>query len=258
MSDLDAYPIGKADRRPESPWDRHAFGVLQFSGGKDSLACLHLLRPYWDRLVVMWCNTGDAFPETINMMARIKDTVPRFVEVKSHQPAQVEKMGWPVDVIPVTRTPYGRYVDGHALQDFQPSMSCCGDNIWLPMHNAIKDMGATLIVRGTKVSDSRKSHIRDGMTEDGIEYHHPIEGWSDTDVMDYLRGAGVALPAHYEYVNTSLDCRHCTAYLYENAGKMRYMRVRHPVLYRDVSKRLQEIRAAVADELIHIETAVEA
>lgn len=40
--------------------DRHERVVLFFSGGKDSLTCLLLLRPYWDRLTVCWINTGAA------------------------------------------------------------------------------------------------------------------------------------------------------------------------------------------------------
>jgi len=32
--------------------------VLQLSGGKDSLACLYLLKPKWDDLIVAWVNTG--------------------------------------------------------------------------------------------------------------------------------------------------------------------------------------------------------
>jgi PP-loop superfamily ATP-utilizing enzyme len=47
----------------DSPFDRHAKAILFFSGGKDSLACLHLLREYWDRVLVVWANPGEALPE---------------------------------------------------------------------------------------------------------------------------------------------------------------------------------------------------
>jgi 3'-phosphoadenosine 5'-phosphosulfate sulfotransferase (PAPS reductase)/FAD synthetase len=60
-----------------TPIERHKPGkaVLQFSGGKDSLACLLLLRPWWDRLTVMWVNTGAAFPETLELMEAVRSRV---------------------------------------------------------------------------------------------------------------------------------------------------------------------------------------
>jgi phosphoadenosine phosphosulfate reductase len=42
--------------------------ALQFSGGKDSLACLHLYREQWPDLLVMWLNTGAVYPEMMDYM----------------------------------------------------------------------------------------------------------------------------------------------------------------------------------------------
>ena len=45
--------------------DRHDIVVLQFSGGKDSTACLHLLEPWWDKVHVVWVNPGAPYPEML-------------------------------------------------------------------------------------------------------------------------------------------------------------------------------------------------
>ncbi len=55
--------------------------VLQFSGGKDSLACLHLLCPFWDRLTVMWSHRGDPYPEVQALVDEIRPLVHEVVEI---------------------------------------------------------------------------------------------------------------------------------------------------------------------------------
>lgn len=235
--------------------DRHEKIALQFSGGKDSLACLYLLQRDWSRITVCWTNTGDAFPETVAQMDAIRRMVPHFHEIRSDQPSNIELNGWPSEIVPTTNTAYGRIVDAHQAPLIQPYANCCCANIWEPMRQAMRDMGVTLLIRGTRIADKRKTLIRDGMAVDGIEFSHPIEDWSDAMVRDFL---GDRLPAHYQHTGTSLDCRHCTAYLYENADKMRYMKVRHPVEHAEVMRRLRVIRDATAAELAHIDTAMEA
>ena len=51
-------------------FNRHKKAVLSFSGGKDSLACLHLCRPYRDKLTVAWVNTGAAFPHIVEFVRK--------------------------------------------------------------------------------------------------------------------------------------------------------------------------------------------
>ena len=56
--------------------ERHDLIALQLSGGRDSIACLYLLKPYWDRLTVYWLDTGAAFPETVSLMQQVRDKPP--------------------------------------------------------------------------------------------------------------------------------------------------------------------------------------
>lgn len=240
------------------PMDRHHTAVLQFSGGKDSLACLYLLQPFWDRVTVMWCNTGDTFPETRQQMQAIAATVPHFVEVRSDAKAQIEQCGWPVDILPVTRSVVGRAIDGHSMQMMQAYTACCGQNIWRPLDAAVRDMGATLIVRGQRTSEKMKSPIRSGAVYDGIEYWFPIEDWSEEDVFSYLRREKIPVPANYDHTGTSLDCMHCTAWENETDRTIRWMRDAHPAEHAEVFRRLLEIRRAVAEELSVIDRTLKA
>lgn len=220
--------------------------VLQFSGGKDSLACLHLLEP-WDDLTVVWVNTGAAFPETIAQMEEIRNLVPRFVELQTAQ--SIESDGYPVDVLPIASTSIGQLMEGVHGRKFQSRYACCGAALWGPTQRAMREMGVTVVIRGQKSTDERKSNIRSGTVIEGIRYEFPLENWSDQDVIDYLASRGVELPRNYERMTTGLDCWNCTAYLDENAGKLDYMKQHHPEKHRIVQGVLSDLSQTLHRDL---------
>lgn len=221
--------------------------VLQFSGGKDSLACLYLLEPEWRDLTVVWVNTGAAFPETIAQMKEIAEVVPNFVEIRSQQ--NIEAEGYPVDVLPIASTHIGQMMEGVKGRKFQSRYACCGAALWWPTQRAMCEMGATVIVRGQKKADERKSNIQSGTVIEGIRYDFPLEDWTDQDVLEYLAGRGVALPDNYAYMRTGLDCWNCSAYLDENVGKFAYMREHHPEKYRIVQGVLSDLSQTLHRDL---------
>jgi 3'-phosphoadenosine 5'-phosphosulfate sulfotransferase (PAPS reductase)/FAD synthetase len=231
-----------------NPFSRHEKVVLQFSGGKDSLACLYLLKDFWDRMTVMWVNTGNAFPETIAQMEKIRALVPHFMEVKSDQPACIARDGPVSDVLPIWSSQLGRAIGGPSIP-VQSSVACCAENIWFPAQNAVVAMGATLVIRGQRNQEARKGPVRSGQVIDGIEYWFPLQDWARIEVMAFLANEGVELPEQYNYVDTSLDCMTCTAYLDENEGKFTYMKEKHPELYIDVQNKLGQILSAVSPDL---------
>lgn len=226
--------------------DRHEKAVLQFSGGKDSLATLYLCKPWWDKITVAWVNTGSAFPETLELMAKIRALVPNFVEVRSRQPEQIEREGWPVDVLPIKSTPLGlaAYGNGVKLQSF---LSCCTENIWLPMQEFVNHCGATLVIRGQRNDETPKSPIRSGHIENGIEYLFPVEDWTAEHVLEYL---GDNAPQYYKELtgHTSLDCHNCTAFTNEPA-RYSYTKANHPELWSQLKPRLELIHHITQREL---------
>lgn len=224
--------------------------VLQFSGGKDSLACLQLLKPRWHEIIVCWVNTGMAFPETVDFMERIRMQVPHFHEVRSTQTIQQD--GYPADVMPVARSTFGQLVEPSRAPRFQSRYVCCGAALWIPMAQAMRELSATVVIRGQKGSDALRSPHTRGL-QDGIDYQFPLHNWTDEEVYAYLQREQVELPPNYRYMNTSLDCWNCTAYLEENRGKFDYLRVHHPEKHRFLTARLHELADALdsAAEPLH-------
>jgi 3'-phosphoadenosine 5'-phosphosulfate sulfotransferase (PAPS reductase)/FAD synthetase/ubiquinone/menaquinone biosynthesis C-methylase UbiE len=221
--------------------------VLQFSGGKDSLACLYLLEPHWSEIMVAWVNTGAAFPETIAQMAEIRAKVPHFIEIAGRQ--SIDREGYPTDVLPIASTTLGQQFERTRPRRFQSRYSCCAAALWIPMQQAMKDLGAKVIIRGQKRVDDRSNRIRSGTVIDGIRYEFPIDDWTDEQVKEYLASRGVELPANYRYMNTGLDCWNCTAYLDQNVGKFDYMRERHPQKHEHVQGVLAELDEIIGRDL---------
>jgi 3'-phosphoadenosine 5'-phosphosulfate sulfotransferase (PAPS reductase)/FAD synthetase len=239
-----------------NPIDRHEKVALQISGGKDSLACLYLMRPYWDKITVFWLNTGSAPPQSVKRMMAIKAMVPNFVEWCSDQPSDIELNGYPVDLLPLRTTNGGSMFEEHDGIKLQPYMACCANNLWIPMHNAMRELGITLIIRGQRNSDHRKAMIRSGESMDGFEVYFPLQDWSKEDVFAYLAVQGVEVPPHYAYGTSSVDCWDCTAYLYENQGRAAYFRDHEPELYPKFIDIMKQIRAEVTRETLFMDQVI--
>jgi len=235
---------------------KHEKPVLQFSGGKDSLACLWLLKDHWPRITVVWVNTQDAFPETLALMDRVRALVPNFVEVKSDQPAHIEYWGYPTDVLPIrSQRNIQNIMWPHPRQPLQSFWACCFENLMTPAVRAMKELGATLVIRGMRRDEMQTTPMRSGDIVEGVQYLFPILEWSSEDVHAYLADKPIGLPEHYAYVDTSLDCRMCTAHLFENEGKRVYMAERHPEAHAEVSRRLEVIAAAIDEDVAHLNAA---
>jgi phosphoadenosine phosphosulfate reductase len=110
----------------------------------------------------------------------------------------------------------------------------------------VRKHGMTLVIRGQRNAEARKSPIRNGHVEDGVSYWFPIEEWTDAQVRSFL---GDRLPAHYALFDSSLDCRTCTGYLNANRGKLTYIEREYPALGTQVRNQLQKIRHDCIAEL---------
>lgn len=223
--------------------------ALQFGGGKDSLACLYLLREEWDSILVTWMNTGAAFPETIEQMRGIAKMVPHFMEVRADVLSDHEIRGWPVDVLPISHSEFGRMSSGEREPKLRAWSDCCSANFWFPLHEAMVERGIKKIIRGQRLSEKYKSPIRSGHVVDGIIYEFPLENWTEQQVFDFLKRNGVEIPAYYSELESSLDCWSCTAYLDVKDRQIDYLRKNHPEKYKIVRQRLAKIAEATEDAL---------
>lgn len=230
---------------------RHDRVALHFSGGKDSLAVLHLLRPWWNKLTVYWLNPGDPFPEMLELMASVKRLVPNFVEVAGRQRETIAAGGWPSDVVPIKFTPAGQFVFGEQPFKVQGRLDCCWNSLMLPMHERMKADGVTCIIRGKRAEEGDKTPSRSGEIHDGIELVYPLLDWTEADVLDFLKTRGVSLPPSYAHASHSLDCLSCTAWWGE--GLSRYLAAKHPEQHREYVRRIGLIKRAIAEQMADCE-----
>lgn len=232
----------------QSILDRHNKIALQFSGGKDSLACLYLLKDYWKYITVYFLNTGDMFPSTLEVIDRVKREVPYFVEIKGKVQQSISMFGIPSDVVPATSTGLAKAIDVNSdMFKVTDRYTCCSHSIMLPMHQKMLDDGITLIIRGQKNSDSHKPNIQSGQVHDGVEYLFPLELWTDDEVFVFLLTQDQELPSHYQKFQSSGDCMTCSAWLGEGRGK--YLSENHPVQFSIYQARLSMISKAMSPHI---------
>lgn len=222
-------------------FNRHEKVALMFSGGKDSLACLHLVKDYLDKTIVVWVNTGANFPEIEQMMREVKAIVTHFHEIKTDQPSSIKANGYPVDVVPVNYTKLGQSVT--SIKDFKlrSYFECCAENFWIPCDAEMRKLGVTGVIRGQRNSEAHRAPIKSGYVENGIEYHLPIESWSDSEVIDYLRSKDVFINERLSMAHSSLDCWNCTAYMAESAERFKYIKKHHPSKYESIVEIVKKI-----------------
>lgn len=206
---------------------RHERIAFQFSGGKDSAAALLFLRPYWDHFTVYYCDSGDAMPETTEIVDRFANQVPRFERVAGRVLQTRAELGLPTDVLPWTSAYAAHLMNTGSTPLMQDWVSCCYHSVMLPLHERMIEDGITLIIRGQKSRDSLKGALVSGMIADGIEFLYPVEDWTDDQCFDYVRSHGIEPQRFYaEGLSHSGDCMSCTAWLADSKAK--YLRQHHP------------------------------
>lgn len=232
-------------------FDRHEKVALMFSGGKDSIACLHLIKNYLDKTTVVWVNTGASFPEIEALMEETRQQVPHFLEIKTNQPESIKSKGYPVDVVPVNYTVLGQSVT--SIKDFKVRsyFECCAENFWLPCDAEVRKLGITGVIRGQRQSEGHRAPIKSGYVENGIEYNFPIESWSDSEVIDYLKSKDVVIDERLSMSHSSLDCWNCTAYMAESKDRFNYIKKHHPAKYQSIVETVKKI-----DNVLTAETSI--
>lgn len=204
-----------------------------------------MYREQLNEIVVVWANTGAAYPEVQREMAKLARKIPHFLVVRGKQPEQIAKNGYPSDVVPINYSPIGRlYVKKQQFEyKVQSAFDCCAANMWQPLAHAMQLLGIKKIIRGQRRDEQYKnSAVTNGMKVGGVEYVLPLEDWTAEQVFTYLRDNKVPIPEYYNSEGTSHDCWSCTAYLDSYKNRIKNL---PPAPRAEVQRRLAEISKAI-------------
>lgn len=201
--------------------------ALAFSGGKDSMACLHLLR---DELAFgIFVDTGITYPETWDMVRYAQAMLPIHI-VPSDRVAQNALEGIPSDVVPVNWTKIGQAMTTPKPVLIQSYLQCCYQNLAVPLAKKAIELGVTELVYGQRRSELHRSTAEDGAEILGIIRRHPIENWTAEQVLTYL-AERMTVPAHYAINHSSLDCYDCTGYRSDSLDRIEWTARKYPAFH---------------------------
>lgn len=219
--------------------------VLALSGGKDSMACLHLMRE--ELHVAIYVDTGFSYPETRDMINYAETLIPVH-RVAVDRAKHHRENGLPADVVPVEWTTLGQALTRPKAVLIQPSFQCCFDNLAKPLLDAAKRLGATHIVYGQRNDERARATSRNGDVVNGLIRLHPIEEWTRAQVLDYL-ATKMDIPAHYALTQTSLDCFDCTCFYEESKDRVAWMKDRYPDYHRAYAEKYNQVLSAIQEAL---------
>lgn len=224
--------------------DQHERIALSFSGGKDSLAVVYLLRAHLDRLTIYHYDTGDLLPETREIVQHVREFAPCFIHIQGDIEKTLREQGLPSDLVPHSSHPIGMHMGEPVRAVLVSRYDCCWRNLMVPMFDRMRADGNTLLIRGTKAADMNRLPMTSGEVEAGIELFYPIQAWSNDEVFAYLREVGAPISRIYGTVVNSPECARCTAWWGEKRAE--YLREHHPQLWADYRARM----AVVATEIV--------
>jgi phosphoadenosine phosphosulfate reductase len=227
--------------------------IIYFSGGKDSLAVLHMFKDDPDLECVYFGDTGDIYP---HMMKFVIDTCKKFnvpleiIKAKMSQEKYHAEFGYPSDMVPVVRSPDAKStMKNNGAQRLQSFMQCCANMCWLPMQE--RSLGK-VVYRGIKKCDEHGTDVENGYTNpvSGIQYINPIYNWTDDMVFEYLKKNNVELARHYKQINVSMDCVHCTAFTHSptTVDRLRWTKENYPSYWPEIQNRFKKVKEAIDAE----------
>lgn len=219
--------------------------ALAFSGGKDSMACLHLLKNEID--CAIYVDTGFAYPETLALV-RYAGSLVKLVVVQSDRLKQNEREGLPSDVVPINWTRLGQSLTGVKESYIQSYLGCCYENLMLPLMAEAKRLGVKTLYIGQRAEENHKSSLPSGAVMDGITRIYPIENWTEEEVFSYLKEK-MEVPEHYAIKHSSLDCYDCTAYKTDSYDRVAWTKEKHPEFYKAYLARAEILNRALAQEV---------
>lgn len=179
--------------------------IIAFSGGKDSLVVLDLVRKQNPEITAVYCNTGIEYPETVKYVRTIENVV---------------------ELHPITSYKYFIDCKENGLPGYKATgkvrgNKCCLELKEKPATKYYKENNVDLVFTGLTSDESRNRMMffkRMGphyLYKRGNYYKaHPIHNWSETDVWEYINRNKLSYNPVYDIPGIKrCGCRFCTAYI---------------------------------------------
>lgn len=221
--------------------------ALWFSGGKDSMACLYLLKKQLHGIKVLFCDTGKNYPELIDTVRQAALLCPHFEVLYGDRDKQWVEKGIASDVVPIDWTTFGQEITSKKDVTIQAYLQCCYENIAEILVKRTRELGITTVIRGQRADEAHRSTAKHGETHQGLTFEHPIEGWTKDEVLAYLKHEMGKLPEHYAMEHSSLDCYDCVAYGNHSKDRVEWMKFKYPVFYATYENNLNSIKKAIRE-----------
>lgn len=228
-----------------SPLARHERVALSFSGGKDSLAVIYLLRDHLPRLTVYHTDTGDLLPEQMEIVRHVEAMAPNFVRIETRVRDWIAQHGLPTDLLPHSAHDVGQQMgEGEKLVS---RYDCCYRNLMWPTWSRMVEDGNTLVIRGTKRVDMKRLPVGNGHVENGVEIWYPLQEWTNEQVFAYLAEQDAPRSHVYDHVTNSPECARCTAWWGEKRAA--YLKQFHPELFKEYAAGIRIVADAITKPL---------
>lgn len=216
---------------------QHEKVAVMFSGGKESVVIAHMLKPWREKLTLLWINTGSMFPHMAEFVHGFAaEHGYALVELHSNQAAQFAKFGWPSRLIPIYQNPEGKVM----TSSWQ---SCCIALRTRPATDWMLLRGIKTVVHGQRAEDLVP------LSFGGANEIAPVWDWTEAKIYEYIGEHGLVLPEQYSNgYRDSGECWNCTAEV-ATPERFRWMQRRYPELVRQVVPMLAHVYGAVNDEI---------
>jgi len=211
--------------------------AVAFSGGKDSIVVLHLVRQLMPNILVIFDNTGVEFPETIRYIKTLaKDWNLNLVEVRPDTSFWkiISKKGYPIG--------------GRGSQFFMKKMQedtgikignkCCYELKEKPVKRLVKEKEIDLIFVGNRVHESvmRKFNLADfGAIRFSSVYNTviswPIFFFTEKDVWEYIKRHDLPINPLYNMGYKRVGCWACMQDIFHKDSRILDLRKNHYKLY---------------------------
>lgn len=176
--------------------------TIAFSGGKDSLVVLDLVRQIVPGITAVFENTGNEYPETVTFVRTIDNVIELHPDISFWECAK--KYG-----LPQIKS-----------QGKSHGNQCCIKLKEQPFRKFAKSNNIDAVFTGLTAAESRNRMMM--LSRMGPLYWnkrekiwkcHPIANWTDKDVWQYIKLKQLKYNPIYDIGIPRCGCRFCTAYL---------------------------------------------